>query len=430
MLEDNPYIVKLSVGNYNNESRNRLSEANFEHLGRFLNKNKLLIYLDLSGLGFTNHSLQSLCHGLSGNQTLKYLYLERNNIGPWGGPILFNIISFSGIRSINIGSNSLGDAGIKEFAKCLEGKSSNNLHKIDLSTNGIQGMGFLHLADHLSRNFILDVLILEGNMFGGSRLIPLKNFLPNSSIRTLSLRNCELEDDCMEFIKLGLKKNKEIVNLDLSKNYIYAKGLKTLSEGLFSHPKIKSLNLSNNRIGDKASDAFYTLLADNKTIERLNLDNNLASEATAKQIIKVLKTNKILNSINMKNNSLNMHELTKIEEAVDKRNRIMEKENENKMLREIKTLKQFKQRKEEYKNILKQKIVEEEVFKTDLTGFLENINSKKKTEMEIINELEAELSETINKIKNVNNVLFSVEEQQQEYSNKVYKRTNEQAKGN
>lgn len=220
MLEDNPYIVKLSIGNFNNEYRNKMSEATSEHLKRFLQKNKLIVSLDMTGLGFTSVSLQNLYLGISENKSLKQLNLDRNSIGPWGGPILYDIVSSSCIESLNIANNSLGDQGIREFARCLEGKNSHNLQKINLSYNGIQSVGFLHIADHLSRNFILDELILEGNSLGGNRLISLKNFLPNSSLQTLSLRNCELEDDCMEFVKLGLKKNKELLNLDLSKNYI------------------------------------------------------------------------------------------------------------------------------------------------------------------------------------------------------------------
>ena len=391
-----------------------MSEANAEHLRRFLQKNKLIVYLDMSGLGFTPTLLQNMCIGISSNKSLKLLNLSRNGIGAWGGPILYELVASSCIESLSIANNSLGDQGIREFARCLEGKNSNHLQKINMSYNGIQGLGFLHLADHLSRNFILDELILEGNSLGGTRLISLKNFLPNSCLQTLSLRNCELEDDCMEFVKLGLKKNKELLHLDLSKNYIYAKGLKILSEGLFSHPKIKSLNLSNNRIGDKAADYFYTLLVDNKTIQRLNLENNLASEGTAKQIIKVLKTNKVLNSVNLKNNSLNMHELGKIEAAVEKRNRQVEKETEQRMFREIKNLKQFRQRKDEFIVILKQKIAEEQTAKQELNEFLDKINDKKKVEMEEIRSLEAELADVLNKVKNINNIIFSMEDHQQE----------------
>ena len=76
-----------------------------------------------------------------------------------------------------------------------------------------------------------------------------------------------------------VKKNKNIVSIDLSNNQIGYEGARCLSLVL-SEPdvELKKLNLSLNLIGDKAFSVMLHDITDNKTLEELNLSSNLLTD--------------------------------------------------------------------------------------------------------------------------------------------------------
>ena len=76
-----------------------------------------------------------------------------------------------------------------------------------------------------------------------------------------------------------VKKNKNIVSIDLSNNQIGYEGSRCLSLVL-SEPdvELKKLNLSLNLIGDKAFSVMLHDIIDNKTLEELNLSSNLLTD--------------------------------------------------------------------------------------------------------------------------------------------------------
>ena len=94
-----------------------MSEATSEHLRRCLRGNRLLVFLDLAGVGLTPSSLGNLQAGLAENGTLRFLNLQQNGLGTWAGPLLFSLVSGSRIESLNLAHNFLGDQGLREFAE-------------------------------------------------------------------------------------------------------------------------------------------------------------------------------------------------------------------------------------------------------------------------------------------------------------------------
>lgn len=415
ILCDHQYIVSLNIANQKISNKNKICEESALKLRQCLVSNKILISLNMSGIGFTEKVFQLICEGLSHNNTLKYLDFSKNGIGYWGGDNLSHACTHSFLENLNISCNYLGDQGIREFARCLESQQViKHMKSLNIGYNCFGGLGFGNLSDRLSRNFNLQELILEGNGLGGKKMITLKSFLPNSSIQHLNLQSCELDDESIEMIKHGLKKNQSLQKLDLRKNFIYSKGVKVLSDGLFGHPSITNLNLSFNRIGDQCVDALIQLLGNENKIEIMDISSNLLSEQTANKMLHVLRENQHLKSLNLKNNSFNFQQAMKIEEMVQKRYKSYQSTKMDWVINEIDRLNELISKKSTFVEELQNKkqilILETEKLKV----FLEKNAQNKQQDKKELADLEAVLGELMIQGKDIGNCIFNLEEKKSE----------------
>ena len=66
------------------------------------------------------------------------------------------------LRSLNLGSNRIGDGGAKDIAEELRVNST--LHVLDLRRNGISAEGAMELAHALEENVSITSMTLRGNV--------------------------------------------------------------------------------------------------------------------------------------------------------------------------------------------------------------------------------------------------------------------------
>lgn len=414
-MAENEFLVSLNLGNPKMKNKNKITEAGALKLGKLLANNQVLANLNLSCLGLTEGILKRLCDGLAMNKSLRSLNLSKNGIGSWGGVLLSEACAQTNLERLDLSLNYLSDQGIRDFARYLDSKTkAPTLLSLDLGSNAFGGIGFGNLADKLSRNFTLQQLILDGNALGGKRLITLKNFLPCSAIQKLSLRNCELDDESIEMIKHGIKKNQSLRSLDLSKNFIYAKGVRVLIDGLFGHPNLNSLNLGSNRVGDQCVDSLIQLLNNDHKLQSLDLSNNLLSEVTANKLLQVLRENKQLRSLNLKNNSFNFQQALKMEEIITKRSKNYAKEHAEFVLQEIQRLSELTAKRNQFLLELEDRKQDLLTAETAFESYTQTVNVRKEADKQELDALEAELAELCNAGKDIMNEVYEVEEKKAE----------------
>lgn len=414
-MAENEFLVSLNLGNPKMKNKNKISEAGAQKLGNLLASNQVLVNLDLSCLGITEGILKRLCDGLASNRSLRSLNLSKNGIGSWGGALLSEACVHTNLERLDLSLNYLSDQGIRDFARYLDSKSkAPTLLSLDIGSNMFGGIGFGNLADKLSRNFTLQQLRLDGNSLGGKRLITLKNFLPCSAIQRLSLRNCELDDESIEMIKHGIKKNKSLSSLDLSKNFIYAKGVRVLVDGLFGHPTLSSLNLGSNRVGDQCVDSLIQLLNNDHKLQFLDLSNNLLSEVTANKLLQVLRENKQLRSLNLKNNSFNFQQALKMEEMITKRAKTHAKEHSEFVLQEIQRLSELTAKRDQFLQELEKRKQDLQAAEAAFENYAQVVNLSKEADKVELDALEAQLATLCNASKDVMNEIYELEERKSE----------------
>ena len=183
--------------------------------------------VDLSECYFGLNSIKVLSEILYDSNIIARLELTKNNIWDRGLEILVNSLS---LLSLNVTSNSItykgGNIIFREFVHQQSIIDLNISSKEGRNRNRITYEGLKYLEYFLTENIFIEILNLSGN----------------------SIRN-------EGFILLcrGLKYNQAIINLDVSNNEIYEKGIKQGLEYINNekiYTKIYSLNISNNNILD------------------------------------------------------------------------------------------------------------------------------------------------------------------------------------
>lgn len=86
---------------------------------------------------------------------------------------------------------------------------NSNITLLDISFNNLNSLGIKHFLSILKRCPNLKILALDGNDFNINDIQNLMNIVQkHPSITQISLSNCGLTDECIEYINYGLKINR------------------------------------------------------------------------------------------------------------------------------------------------------------------------------------------------------------------------------
>ncbi|MDP3682880.1 MAG: hypothetical protein Q8S01_03020, partial [Ignavibacteria bacterium] len=153
------------------------------------------------------------------------------------------------------------------------------------------------LADVLLRSKNID-LNLENSCLASEELSALINILPQSKIKSLSLK---INIENRYFLTNILLLQTKLLKLNLEESMIGDEGVVILAEALLKSA-IKELSLKGNRIYSKGAFALAKALPHSQ-ITRLNLKNNIIHNKGAVALAEALPQSQIT-SLNLKNNNI------------------------------------------------------------------------------------------------------------------------------
>lgn len=125
-----------------------------------------------------------------------------------------------------------------------------------------------------------------------------KGIALNSTLKTLSLRYCGIDDASM-FSEVLIYPNTSIETLELEGNFLGGPGLTTLCTGLQSNETLRNLNLADNKFApnDDSTHAFKSfgvILANHKSLISINLLRNLIEKESANMLQDGLELNRMI----------------------------------------------------------------------------------------------------------------------------------------
>ena len=201
-----------------------------------------------------------------------------------------------GVQVLDLSDNPLGDDGVVAIAPLLK---KTHISTLFLDSIGLTTEGFKRLIMELPKGiqgttirsqkvitkipFALEKLSLNTNAPGLEGIKALSDFLSlNSTITSLSLRNCQLGDTSVGFLakSLGSTSLSRLSHLDLAFNQIGAPGAENLISLLTMNHLLVAINLDNNPIPDDKKKEIARLTAYNQNLVDNRQVNPWKSEAS------------------------------------------------------------------------------------------------------------------------------------------------------
>lgn len=189
------------------------SPSAVRYLAQGLRENKSLHSIDLSHCSLGDQGVSVLANGLgTANKTLKDLFVSDNQITATGLGVLLDLVgSKLPISKLDLAGNPLGTEGANVLADALGRNTIPHLKKVWIERCGVGDDGLERIASALEQNSTLEVIALQGNVFGEQGLEALAKSLPN--IHTLDYLDLTWNasfSSCMPILMKGLCKNKSL----------------------------------------------------------------------------------------------------------------------------------------------------------------------------------------------------------------------------
>jgi Ran GTPase-activating protein (RanGAP) involved in mRNA processing and transport len=178
-----------------------------------LRENKSLHSIDLSHCMLGDRGVSVLANGLgSSNKTLKDLFVSDNQITATGlGELLELVGSKLPISKLDLAGNPLRAEGANVLANALEQNTIPHLKKVWIERCGVGDDGLERIASALEQNRTLEVMALQGNIFGEPGLRALAKSLPNiQALDYLDMTWNASFTSCMPILMKGLRENKSL----------------------------------------------------------------------------------------------------------------------------------------------------------------------------------------------------------------------------
>jgi Ran GTPase-activating protein (RanGAP) involved in mRNA processing and transport len=339
-LAQNANLTVLKLG-YNN-----LGDAGVTTLAAGIVAHRSLNLLDL---GFNNigdegiralaHSLQeaseeqrrALCNSgsnsnhnngndLHGNSPLHTLYLAGNHIGEDGAIAIADFLRRgSRLRKLFLAGNRIGGEGVKAITEAIleqqetmngglweDNSESPAIEVIDGSVhreNGADAKNTFKKKFHGIQELYLGGTGMElTGCQAISRLLE-----KSSSLRVLSLPNCDIGDEEVQMLALSIKSNKDrlpLESLQLSFNNITHNGLESIANALWGSTTLRELKVDNNMIGDRGAHQMAAIIPAMKGIEVLDVGFNSITAPGLTVLMKTVAESKNLLSLSLSGNAI------------------------------------------------------------------------------------------------------------------------------
>eukprot|EP01006_Ploeotia_vitrea_P016562 TRINITY_DN4728_c0_g1_i1.p1 TRINITY_DN4728_c0_g1~~TRINITY_DN4728_c0_g1_i1.p1 ORF type:complete len:371 (+),score=13.09 TRINITY_DN4728_c0_g1_i1:32-1144(+) len=135
-----------------------------QHLGEMIKLNSTLTEINMSRFKMNDEMMQLMTPAFIHNQSVIAMNFSCNQLSVDCGALFASILSKRpDITDLNLHSNKLADAGVKQIAQAL--KTHPSLVKLDLRKNSVAEIGMSAVADMLKFNDSVNELQLWGNTF-------------------------------------------------------------------------------------------------------------------------------------------------------------------------------------------------------------------------------------------------------------------------
>lgn len=270
-------------------------------------------------LGFNNIGDEG-CRALSSSilstsrrgSKLHTLYLAGNSIGEEGARALAQVVRIGcGLKRIHLTRNSIGPDGIKELmeavidyeAKIIQKRGNISPSMKSSNPNSPKSNGKIFSGDEG-----VTELFLGGTNMGHNGCIAVAKMLEHStSLRVLSLENCDLHDREAIILATAITKNCKrlpIEKLQLSFNNLTCKGIEALMNAVWGLKCIKNLQLDNNQMQTRGAQVVSAVLGAVSTLTTLNVGFNSITGSGIKVLMKNVAKSTTLTSLTISGNTI------------------------------------------------------------------------------------------------------------------------------
>ena len=206
--------------------------------------------LDLDSMNICDVGASALAAGLTGNKSMKYLFLSGNSIGDAGLQVLSPALASINLEKLHLANNSYPVCTLSTLLQ-----RSMNLTELNLSNAELDDAGLRSVVAGLANCCNLEKLNLSDNASitaaGLRSLSPLLH--PKSecySLRELYLYGMDVCDDCAGALADGLKGNTSLEQLHFCPGHssISVSGWSAFSKVLFDTSSVNNTFLSNHTL--------------------------------------------------------------------------------------------------------------------------------------------------------------------------------------
>lgn len=282
------YVLKLSYNNLGEEGATIIASAILQ-VGKRRHHQLCVLDLGFNSVGDIGCGALAV-HCIAGNFNLQTLCLSGNQFTERGAlSIAGAILHGTGLRDLLLSVNHVGPMGMKAIAGAIaknEARMTQAVVSGELDGSSVRRMEELHLGS--------TAITSEGFIAIPSML------LSNSSLRSISLSDNNLDDQDIFLLSQSLTQNKlvPLESLMLSFNQITCQGVECLMNAIWGSATLRVLKLDNNNIKDRGTQLCAVALT-SIALETLDLSFNKMSATGMKALMKNLTENTSLLSLSL-----------------------------------------------------------------------------------------------------------------------------------
>ncbi|XP_073466128.1 NACHT, LRR and PYD domains-containing protein 3-like [Aquarana catesbeiana] len=199
----------------------------------------------------------------------------------------FILQSLKETQDVNLRSCNIQGEGLKKFIPALH-----NMKSLRLDNNHLTDSSCPHLASGIRNNQTLRTLNLSRNNLEGPHFRDLMEALTTSQIGKLELDNNHLTDSSCPHLASGIRNNRTLWTLNLSRNNLEGPHFRDLMEALTTN-RIEDLDFMSNHLTDSSSPHLASGITNNQTLRRLDLSENNLEGPHFRDLMEALTTSRI-----------------------------------------------------------------------------------------------------------------------------------------
>eukprot|EP00931_Biecheleriopsis_adriatica_P101708 TRINITY_DN76794_c0_g1_i1.p1 TRINITY_DN76794_c0_g1~~TRINITY_DN76794_c0_g1_i1.p1 ORF type:complete len:1528 (+),score=506.88 TRINITY_DN76794_c0_g1_i1:85-4668(+) len=182
------------------------------------------------------------------------------------------------LKSLTVRENGVGDEGAYSLAYMLAGSAGEDIKTLDLGSNKIGNVGAGKLAKALGTSCSLQLLDLSSNCFG---------------------------DEAVEALARVLSEHKQLEELQMGGNTsVSSKGLMALAGLAAKHPKLKTLGIGSTNLSSDNTSPFISALGQSRTLVCLQLPSVGLADEGATALAEVLPKQQSLRELWLSDNKV------------------------------------------------------------------------------------------------------------------------------